>query len=173
MKKAFLVLAAGAFLWVACDNAANKIKDENRDITSNENVTPAPMEVPQPEPALEVTVESVDTENLPEFKFAKEEHNFGKIKSGEKVKTVFTFINTGKGPLIISSAKGSCGCTVPRFPGEPIAPGGKGEIEVEFDSAGKGGVQSKTVTVTANTIPNTKVLTITADIQTEEAAQNQ
>jgi hypothetical protein len=173
MKKAFLILAAGSFLWVACDNAASKIKDENRDVTSNEAVTPAPMEAPQPETTPEVTVESVDGENLPEFKFAKEEHNFGKINQGEKVKTVFTFINTGKGPLIISDAKGSCGCTVPRFPGEPIASGGKGEIEVEFDSAGKTGVQSKTVSITANTVPNTKILTITADIAAPEAAQNQ
>lgn len=173
MKKAFIVLAAGSFLWVACDNAASKIKDENRNVTSNEAVTPAPIEAPQPEPTPEVTVESVDGENLPEFKFAKEEHNFGKIKQGEKVKTVFTFVNTGKGPLIISDAKGSCGCTVPRFPNEPIAPGGKGEIEVEFDSAGKTGVQSKTVSITANTVPNTKILTITADIAGPEAAQNQ
>ncbi|MCB0482959.1 MAG: DUF1573 domain-containing protein, partial [Flavobacteriales bacterium] len=65
--------------------------------------------------------------------FDKDVHDFGKITQGEMVETSFAFTNTGEADLIISSAKGSCGCTVPEWPKEPIPPGGKGEIRVVFN----------------------------------------
>jgi hypothetical protein len=55
--------------------------------------------------------------------------------------------------MIISNAKGSCGCTVPQWPKEPIAPGSQGEISVQFNSKGKKGSQNKTVTLTTTTTP--------------------
>jgi len=94
----------------------------------------------------------------------KEEHDFGNIDEGDKVSTVFTFTNTGSEPLIISSAKGSCGCTVPKWPKEPIAPGGTGSIDVEFNSKNKPGRQTKTVTIQANTDPNPIRLKIKAEV---------
>ncbi|HNL06833.1 MAG TPA: DUF1573 domain-containing protein [Chitinophagales bacterium] len=97
-------------------------------------------------------------------KFDKMEHDFGKIKQGDKVKYSFKLTNTGKEPLVISSAKGSCGCTVPSYPKEPVAPGATANIDVEFDSKGKSGLQTKTVTINANTDPNPTRLTIKADI---------
>lgn len=91
-------------------------------------------------------------------------HDFGTVKDGEKVVHLYKFKNTGKEPLIISDAKGSCGCTVPQWPREPIAPGKSGEIKVEFNSAGKGDAagkpESKRVTITANTDPVQTYLTI-------------
>ena len=86
-----------------------------------------------------------------------------------EVKENAVFTNTGTEPLVISNAKGSCGCTVPKWPQEPIAPGETGEISVEYKPAGQSGVQTKFVTITANTTPATTQLTITGDIQAEEA----
>lgn len=79
--------------------------------------------------------------------------DFGTIDEGEIVKHAYKFKNTGSEPLVISNAKGSCGYTVPTWPKEPVPPGGEAVINVEFNSKGKPGPQSKRVTVTANTTP--------------------
>ena len=69
---------------------------------------------------------------LPAFAFAEEEFDFGTINEGDVVEHVFKFTNTSDKPLTISNARGSCGCTVPEWPREPIAPGEDGEIKVKF-----------------------------------------
>jgi len=102
---------------------------------------------------------------LPKFTFEKEIHDFGEIEEGEVVNHVFTFKNSGEAPLVIESAKASCGCTVPRWPKKPIPAGGSGEIEVSFNSKGKPGVQNKTVTITANTYPKIKRLNIKSTVK--------
>ena len=76
----------------------------------------------------------------------------------------FKFKNTGNADLIISQATGSCGCTVPEYSKDPVKPGEEGVIKVKYNSAGHGGTVSKTITLLANTIPNTKVLTISAEV---------
>lgn len=96
--------------------------------------------------------------------FEENSFDFGTLEEGEKVEHVFKFENTSTNPLTISNARGSCGCTVPEWPREPIAPGESGEIKVKFDSKGKKGKQSKTVTITANTIPGNTILTINSDV---------
>jgi hypothetical protein len=101
--------------------------------------------------------------------FKQPKKDFGKVLSTSSNSHVFTFTNTGTEPLIISNAKGSCGCTVPKWPKEPIAPGETGEIAVEYKPAGQSGVQTKYVTITANTNPATTQLTVTGDIQPAEA----
>jgi hypothetical protein len=98
------------------------------------------------------------------IQFDKIKHDFGIIKDDKKVYTTFAFTNTGKEPVLIFSAEASCGCTVPEWPKEPIAPGATGKIEVAFDPNGKSGEQSKTVVVKANTEPSTSVLIISATI---------
>ena len=75
--------------------------------------------------------------------FEEDSYDFGEISQGEKVEHNFTFTNNGEADLIISSAVGSCGCTVPSYPKEPISPGETGEIKVIFDSNGKKGAQHK------------------------------
>jgi len=102
---------------------------------------------------------------LPVFQFEKESYDFGSINEGESVSYAFKFRNAGKTDLLISSANGSCGCTVPEYPKEAIAPGKEGVINVTFNSRGKQGMQHKTVTLIANTIPNSKVLTITGEVK--------
>lgn len=94
------------------------------------------------------------------IKMNKMEHDFGTITDDAPVNTTFTITNTGKEPLVISSAKGSCGCTVPTYPTAPIAPGETGNIEVSFSPSGKAGAQNKTVTIIANTEPANTVLNV-------------
>jgi hypothetical protein len=95
-------------------------------------------------------------------------YDFGKVDEGEIVKHVYKFKNTGGEPLVISNCKGSCGCTVPTWPKEPIPPGGTGEINVEFNSKGKPGAQSKRVTVTANTTPTETFIEIKGEVKGKE-----
>jgi hypothetical protein len=97
--------------------------------------------------------------------FPQLEHDFGTIKQETKNKHIFKFTNSGTEPLIIQDAKGSCGCTVPKYPREPIAPGAMGEIEVEYSPGKQKGSQSKTVTLTANTTPAQTVLNIKANVE--------
>lgn len=83
--------------------------------------------------------------------FNKETHDYGTIKNGADGSCVFEFKNTGDSPLIISNAKGSCGCTVPEWPKEPIAPGAKGSIKVKYDTMRTGEI-NKSVTITSNAV---------------------
>lgn len=104
------------------------------------------------------------------IKFEQEEHDFGKIKQDSQNKYKFKFKNTGTNPLLIENAVGSCGCTVPTYPKEPIAPGATGEIEVVYSPGKQKGQQQKTVTVTANTEPKETRVQIKAEV--EEVAAN-
>ncbi|OFZ02058.1 MAG: hypothetical protein A3K10_06020 [Bacteroidetes bacterium RIFCSPLOWO2_12_FULL_31_6] len=91
-------------------------------------------------------------------------HSFGEIKQDSKNTYVFKFTNTGSQPLIIENATGSCGCTVPTYPKEPIAPGKTGEIEVVYSPGKQEGEQTKTVSITANTDPIVTTLNISAKV---------
>jgi hypothetical protein len=106
----------------------------------------------------------VVNDKVPIMVLEKEEHAFGKISEGEKISYAFKFKNTGNANLVISDAKGSCGCTVPEWTKDPIAPGASGVVNVTFDSRGKTGMQHKTITLITNAIPNTKVLTISGEV---------
>lgn len=96
--------------------------------------------------------------------FSKTTHDFGNIKQGDKVSTEFEFTNTGNFDLTIFEAKGSCGCTIPEYPKKPIKPGEKGVIKVQFNSAGKEGIQDKSVFIAANTKSGSETLKITTNI---------
>ena len=102
--------------------------------------------------------------NAPVMAFAETEHNFGDIKPGDVVKHTFSFTNTGKSPLLIENATASCGCTTPNWTKDPIAPGAKGTIDVQFDSHGKSGLQNKQVSIRANTQPAITQIAIRANI---------
>ena len=87
----------------------------------------------------------------PAISFNNKIWDFGTITDGEVVEHTFRFTNTGTKDLVISSASASCGCTIPEWPKEPIAPGEKGEIKVEFNSNGKKDMVTKDITILANT----------------------
>lgn len=88
-----------------------------------------------------------------EITFKAEEIDYGKVKAGSDGVRVFEFTNTGKAPLVITNVSSSCGCTVPSWTKEPVAPGAKGKIEVKYDTNRVGPI-SKTVTVTSNAKQN-------------------
>lgn len=104
--------------------------------------------------------------------YDKKEHNFGTIKQGDQVECVFKITNTGKEPLIIEEAHGSCGCTVPDYPKDPIPAGETRDMKVKFNSAGKKGDQAKTVTITANTDPIQSMITIKANVDAPETTED-
>lgn len=101
---------------------------------------------------------------MPKIELNKVEHDFGTINEGDVVDTEFIVKNIGESDLVIANAKGSCGCTVPVWPKEPIAPGDSAPIKVSFNSNGKPGQQSKTVTLTTNTELGNEQFTIKASV---------
>ena len=108
------------------------------------------------------------------FKFETEEYSFGSIEQGESITHDFKFLNTGSEPLIISKAEGSCGCTVPIFPKEPILKNQSAVIKVTFNSTGKFGIQDKTVTITSNAKQSPMIIHIKGTVlkQTEPPSNN-
>ncbi|MFN8153523.1 MAG: DUF1573 domain-containing protein [Bacteroidia bacterium] len=130
MKKVLFLAACSLVL------AASSVNAQTTDKPASNAVAPAAA--------------PVENKNAPEMVFDVLEFNFGTIKQGESVTHEFTFVNNGKEDLVITNAQGSCGCTVPQYPKEAIAKGAKGVIKVTFNSAGKMGLQDKTVTLTSN-----------------------
>lgn len=116
------------------------------------------------------TASADGTSDVPvsEIKFDKDTFNFGEVLEGERVSHSFVFTNTGDNDLVISNARGSCGCTVPEWPKEPISPGKSGKIDVVFNSEGKPGNAIKSVTVSTNTEPATHQLFITGFVKKAE-----
>ena len=121
-----------------------------------DKITDADMKAIQEQNAIAGRIAKVE--------FDKEVHDFGTIKEGEIVVTEFIVKNVGDSDLLIHEAKGSCGCTVPQPPKEPIKPGDSAPIKVSFDSKGKPGSQEKTVTLTTNTVNGHEMFKIKANV---------
>jgi hypothetical protein len=103
--------------------------------------------------AVQVFGQEVKTTEGPVITWDKKTHDFGDIVQGDKVEHTFYFTNTGNEPLIITNVQVSCGCTTPKgWPRDPIPVGGKGELSISFNSAGKMGKQSKPVTIVSNAV---------------------
>lgn len=98
-----------------------------------------------------------------EISFKSETVNYGEIAKGSDGVRVFTFTNTGNAPLIISEVKSSCGCTVPKKPDGPIAPGESNTIQVKYDTNRVGPIR-KTVTVYSNAEEPVKALKIKGEV---------
>jgi len=94
-----------------------------------------------------------------EISFEKEIHDYGTIDQGANGVYEFKFKNLGKEPLIITNASGSCGCTVPVWPKEPILPGASSIIKVSYDTK-RVGPFNKTVTIVSNAKESSKTITI-------------
>lgn len=97
-----------------------------------------------------VNAQQQDTTSFAQISFEKSDHNFGEVNQGNKVEQSFKFKNTGNKPLIFSNVLTTCGCTVPEWPKDPIAPDGEGVIKVVFDSTTKMGRQNKVITIRSN-----------------------
>jgi len=112
------------------------------------------------------------TEKVGKFSFESEEIDYGKIEQHAEGVRVFKFTNTGDAPIVISDAKGSCGCTVPTYPKNVILPRETGQIDVKY-ATDRIGAFTKTVTLTSNASEPLKVLRIKGEVlipekQTEE-----
>ena len=142
MKRTFFIASLVAITLASCSSATDRIKSTDDAASGTEAMMDA----------------------LPIIAFVEEFHDFGEVQEGEVVEHTFTFTNEGEGPLIISNAQGSCGCTVPDWPRQPFAPGQKGQIKVSFDSKNRAGRQDKRVTLTTNAVPQSKVLNITSNV---------
>lgn len=142
------------------------MKNDSKNINHDLNIVATPTNKPSVfnENATDPSKSPLNNETISNITFAKNTHDFGEIEEGSVVTTVFEFVNNSKRNLVITNCLGSCGCTVPTWPKETIKPGGKGSIEVQFNSAGKKDNQLKTVTVYANTEPGTTMLYIKAKV---------
>lgn len=164
-----LVLACGLVFTSCKEKAAEDTTTTTTE--ANTSATPTSEVMPTAE-GTEASAEPVGPTTT--MAFDEMEYNWGKVMDGDKVTKVFKFKNTGNEPLTIKNAKGSCGCTVPDWPKDPIAPGKSGEIKVVYDSKGKGAVggkqDTKKVTITANTDPVDSYLTITGIVDKKEEA---
>lgn len=98
-----------------------------------------------------------------EITFETEVIDYGTIPQNADGVRMFKFTNTGTAPLIISDAKGSCGCTVPSWPKQPINPGESGEIKVKYATNRLGPI-NKSVTVSTNSSQPSTVLRIKGNV---------
>ena len=149
MKRTILTLGVICVLaFVSCkENASNKIKADNITAAARDEASKL----------------------IPVMTFEKTEHDFGTIEQGTPQETVFKFKNTGNGPLIITSATSSCGCTVPDPPKDPIPAGESSEMLVKFNGNGQNQV-TKTITVKANTAKGSELVKIKAFVNPKGAA---
>jgi len=149
MKKFYILSLLSLIFLVSCkDNAASKIKSDNL-VKAKQR-------------------DAVIATEVPIMTFDRREYDFGNIKDGDIVETVFNFENTGKMDLVITNASASCGCTIPEWPKHPIKPGEKASIKVKFNSRGKRNKQSKTVTLITNTKNGRELLVIKAMVNSEQ-----
>ncbi len=109
------------------------------------------------------------TSTQADFLFEMENHDFGAITEGTQATYEFKFINTGKEPLVISNVQASCGCTTPKWSTEPIAPGKSGTITATYNSTGRPGPFTKTITITSNAKSSPKILTINGTVSPKAA----
>lgn len=156
-----LFVVATLLIATACKNE-NKTAVQDEMLAPTESITEQNMqEMTEATTSSDATIAT----SPPVMTFEKTEHDFGTITQGEIVTHIFKFTNTGKSDLIITDAKGSCGCTVPEYPKTPIKPGESGEMKVTFSSAGRNGMQSKSVDITTNTAAGHEKLMIKASIK--------
>ena len=100
----------------------------------------------------------------PSIEFTSLVHDYGTIEQGADGNCEFVFKNTGTEPLTLTNVRSSCGCTIPSWPKEPIAPGESSAIKVRYDTKRVGPI-SKTITVTSNGSEQPIVLKITGKIE--------
>ena len=110
-------------------------------------LTSVSAQTPAAAPAVEE--EKKADPNAAVIKFEKDIVDYGTINKGDEPLRIIAFTNTGKSPLVITNCQGSCGCTVPECPKEPVMPGESGELKVRYDTKRVGNF-NKTVTVKSN-----------------------
>lgn len=108
---------------------------------------------------------TLDSESKAKIEFTKTSHDFGTVTEGTQATVEFTFKNTGDAPLVLTSVTASCGCTTPKWTREPIPPGGTGSVTAIYNSRGRPGKFTKTITVKHNGEGGTQYLTIRGNVE--------
>ncbi|MFN3917330.1 MAG: DUF1573 domain-containing protein [Flavobacteriales bacterium] len=169
---------------LATKEASKVIQDPIANLSNISSATPVPQGVNNPTSGAQAQVLDANNLNMlnnpaeaavnvdpnrptTSIRFEKEVHDFGKIKQNSENTFIYKFKNTGTNPLVIESATGSCGCTVPNYPKEPIMPGKTGDIEVVYRPGTQEAAQEKTVTVVANTNPKSTIIKLKAFVEKE------
>lgn len=145
MREIFLSLAAGLFIFTACNQQNDNAQDNATENVENESAS--------------------NGEGIGRMEFEDTVFDFGKIKEGEIVNHTFTFTNTGNEPIILARVSASCGCTTPTYTSTPILPGKTGEIAVEFNSTGQLGLQQKIITIASNSESNITTVQLKGEVQ--------
>jgi hypothetical protein len=167
------IFAASSLLFTACSDSAESNESEDTSAVENADQNPSDLATRQEDAKMKqakTDESSLADDNTPktQITFSESSYDFGTITKGDNVEHSYAFTNTGDEPLIITNAKASCGCTVPDWPKEPIAPGEGGEIPVVFNGR-SAGTQNKTITITANTNPPKTRLTIRGKVEEAES----
>jgi hypothetical protein len=169
---------------LATKEASKVIQDPMANLSNVSSATPVPQGVNNPTAGAQAQVLDANNLNMinnpvdaaanidpnrptTSIRFEKEVHDFGKVKQNSENTFIYKFKNTGTNPLVIESATGSCGCTVPNYPKEPIMPGKTGDIEVVYRPGTQENAQEKTVTVVANTNPKSTIIKLKAFVEKE------
>lgn len=152
-NKNIFISAIALSLFMSCGQKTNQTEAESQEVQT-ENVEVA---------ASEQTA-AVEAQALPSIAFESEVFDFGEVKAGSVTEKEFKFTNKGEGPLIIKNATASCGCTVPEYSKEAIAPGESGMLKLSFSAPQSNGMQSKTVTLTTNTAGGTENYRVSANV---------
>ncbi|KGE15732.1 DUF1573 domain-containing protein [Sphingobacterium deserti] len=141
MLKTFFFCVAASVL-VSCGNAGTKENAVSDSVPANES----------------------NASGTGKIEFAEAAFDFGQVKEGEVVEHIYTFLNSGTSPVILSQVSASCGCTTPSYTQTPILPGKSGEIKVSFDSNGQVGKQQKIVTVVSNAENNVTTIQLKGEV---------
>jgi len=169
-----LIVAAVATVGTSCrDRAVEKrLADVESRLAKLEGVKSNASPVSSITPSTTAPAQVKPEGPLPEMQFDGLEHDFGTVTEGQKVVHVYKVKNTGQAPLLIQNAQPSCGCTAPDWTKTPIPVGESGFVKAEFDTKGKPGMNNKTITVTANTWPQTTVLKFKAQVNAKPDGTN-
>lgn len=153
MKKIMLGVSALCMVaMMSCkEDATSKIKSEN---------------------VAEAAERDASSGKVAAVSFEETEHDFGTIKDGTPVETVFKYTNTGSAPLVVSNIQSTCGCTVPSDWTKQVAPGETGEFKVKFNGKGNGAV-NKSITMTTNTEKGSETVRIKAMVQADSNSSSQ
>ncbi len=146
MKKIFIIAA------VSMLSSGWAFAQEKKTISANPTV-PAPQ-------ATETPATTLKPENM---KFKTEVHDFGTIPEGPAAEFEFQFTNTGTEPIVIQRAQASCGCTTPHYSKDPVLPGKDGALTASYNTNGRPGPFTKTITIQSNA--GAKVVTIKGTVE--------
>ncbi|MDO5655719.1 MAG: DUF1573 domain-containing protein [Flavobacteriaceae bacterium] len=159
LKLTFLAMAT--LLVVSCDKKSETITEtglETAEVSTAPANTNGGIEMATP---VATTTNAADA---PVLTLSSETYDFGDVQANSTTERIIEFTNTGNSPLVITNAKATCGCTVPEYSKEPIAPGAKGSMKVSYKAPNTNGKQTKTVTLTTNTASGSERFMITSNV---------